>query len=117
MKNKNTHPLDVGYLVMGLIFLGIAGTWALRQADLIDLSEMDWLLPVGLIAAGAIGLLASAAKSVSRRRAARQAEEQAPYDDTVTDWSGYPGYDPASYDTTDYGPGIGTDETTGRKET
>ena len=44
-----THPLNVGYLVVGLVFLGIAGSWLLRET-------------------GVIGLVAFAAKGVSERR-------------------------------------------------
>jgi hypothetical protein len=69
MTRKNTHPLDVGYLVMGLIFLGIAGLWALRETHVVDITEMSWLLPLSLIAAGVIGLAAAAAKGAARRRA------------------------------------------------
>jgi hypothetical protein len=67
MRTKHTHPLDVSYLVMGLIFLGLAGLWALREGEVIDLGEMQWLLPLSLIVAGVIGLAAAAAKSRSRR--------------------------------------------------
>jgi hypothetical protein len=66
MRTKNTHPLEVGYLVMGLIFLGLAGMWALREAQLVELDEMPWLLPLSLIAAGVVGLVAAAAKSARR---------------------------------------------------
>jgi hypothetical protein len=63
-----THPLNVSYLVVGLIFLGLAGSWALRETGVIDLGEVRWLLPLTLVAAGTIGLVAFAAKGLGGRR-------------------------------------------------
>jgi hypothetical protein len=55
-----THPLNVSYLVVGLVFLGLAGSWALREAGVIDLGEVRWLLPLTLVVAGVVGLVAVA---------------------------------------------------------
>lgn len=63
-----THPLNVSYLVVGLVFLGIAGTWALRAADVVDTAELGWLFPLVLVGSGVIGLVAFAAKGMSNRR-------------------------------------------------
>ncbi len=65
--SRNTHPLNVSYLVVGLVFLGVAGSWALRESGLIDLSELRWLFPATLVAAGLIGVIAMAAKGLSRQ--------------------------------------------------
>lgn len=62
-----THALNVTYLVIGLIFLGIAGSWALRESGVVDFGEIQWLLPLTLVVAGVIGLVAFAAKGLSRR--------------------------------------------------
>jgi hypothetical protein len=74
-----THPLNVSYLVIGLVFLGIAGSWALHEADVIGTAEVEWLLPLTLVAAGAIGLVAFATRGLSRSRAARGTSDQDPY--------------------------------------
>lgn len=63
--SRITHPLNVSYLVVGLVFLGIAGSWVLRQAGLIDLSDIRWLLPATLVAAGLTGVVALAAKGLA----------------------------------------------------
>jgi hypothetical protein len=65
---RNTRPLDVSYLVVGLVFLGVAGSWALRELGLIDLAEVRWLLPAVLVAAGLTGVVAMTAKGLDRRR-------------------------------------------------
>ncbi len=61
-----THPLHVGYLVSGLVFLGIAAVWVLRQADLVELGDVSWLLPLTLLLAGVLGLVAFAARNIRR---------------------------------------------------
>ena len=69
-----THPVNVSYLVVGLVFLGISGSWLLRETGVIDLGEVRWLFPLTLVAAGAIGLAAVAARSLSRSRRADSAQ-------------------------------------------
>ena len=63
-----THPLNVSYLVVGLVFLGIAGSWALRETGVIDVGEIEWLFPLTLVMAGVIGLVPFAAKGVNRSK-------------------------------------------------
>ena len=63
-----THPLNVAYLVMGLVFLGIAGSWALHAGGVIDAAQAGWVLPLVLVLAGVIGLVAFTARAASRRR-------------------------------------------------
>ncbi len=62
-----THPLNVSYLVIGLVFLGISGSWALRSSGVIDTAEIRWLLPLTLVVAGVVGLVAFAAKGLTGR--------------------------------------------------
>ena len=79
-----THPLSIGYLVVGLGFLGLAGSWALRATDVIDASDAEWLLPLVLVVAGGIGLLAYAVRGLTGRRGTPEADADAPveeYDD------------------------------------
>ena len=61
-----THPVNVTHLVVGLVFLGIAGSWALRESGTIDRDGFQWLLPLILVVAGAAGLVASVAKGLSK---------------------------------------------------
>jgi hypothetical protein len=94
--NPKTHPLNVSYLVVGLIFLGIAGSWALHTSGAVDADGLEWLIPAVLVAAGAIGLVAFAAKGISRSRHADDADT---YD---AGYEPYPTYDaPSSTETTD----------------
>ena len=62
-----THPLNVSYLVLGLVFLGISGSWALHAWEVVDTAQIRWLLPLTLVVAGAIGLVAFAAKGLGGR--------------------------------------------------
>ena len=57
---STTHPLSVSYLVVGLAFLGIAGSWLLHQAGVIGLADTRWVLPLTLVTAGVVGLVAFA---------------------------------------------------------
>ena len=58
------HPVNVGHLVMGVAFLGLALLALLVQGDVVDTHDLRWLLPVPWIAGGAAGLTASAVKAV-----------------------------------------------------
>jgi hypothetical protein len=59
-----THPLNVSYLVVGLVFLGVAGSWGLHQLGVVDLAQFRWLLPLVLVVAGVIGLAAFTFRSL-----------------------------------------------------
>ncbi len=60
------HPLSISYLVAGLVFLGIAASWALRETGVVDSGDSAWLFPLTLVVVGAIGLVASLASSARR---------------------------------------------------
>jgi hypothetical protein len=76
MSTPRTHPLNAGYLVIGLVFLGLAASWALRQTGVIDFAEVRWLVPLTLVAAGLVGIVAMTVKGLARR------EDDALEDDT-----------------------------------
>ena len=68
-KPSGLHPVNVGQLVMGVAFAGMVLVWALVQGDVVESSELRWLMPIPWLAAGAAGLAASVWPS---RRASHQ---------------------------------------------
>lgn len=70
-RQSGRHPVNVGHLVMGIAFLGLVGVWALIQGDVVDGSDVRWLLPVPWVLAGLAGLLAIGV-SGSKRWTTRQ---------------------------------------------
>jgi uncharacterized membrane protein len=59
------HPLNVSHLVVGLVLLGISGLWTADHAGWTN--DNHYVLPVILVAAGVIGLVAFALRGVSSR--------------------------------------------------
>jgi len=71
-----THPLNVTYLVVGLVFLGIAGLWGLRESGVVERDQMGWLFPAVLVGAGVVGLVAMATRTRrDRPEPVRQADQ------------------------------------------
>jgi hypothetical protein len=70
-RQSGRHPVNVGHLVMGIAFLGLVGVWALIQGDVVNGSDVRWLLPVPWVLAGLAGLLAIGV-SGSKRWTTRQ---------------------------------------------
>ncbi len=54
------HPINVAHLVMGVAFVGIVVIWALIESGTAGSSDLRWLLPIPWVAAGAVGLIATA---------------------------------------------------------
>jgi hypothetical protein len=54
------HPVNVGHLVMGVAFVGLAIIWALIESGTAPASDLHWMLPVPWVAAGIAGLVATA---------------------------------------------------------
>lgn len=81
-KLSGRHPVNVGHLVMGIAFLAMVGVWALIQTDVVDGSDVRWLLPVPWVLAGLGGLVALAL-SGTRTWSTRQTGWVEP--DTTTD--------------------------------
>jgi len=77
MSTAGRHPVNVTHLVVGLVFLGIAGSWALRSAGLIGHVDARWALPLILLSAGLVGLGATVAKGLVRRSSAGGNAEEA----------------------------------------
>ena len=102
MHSPKTHPLNVSYLVVGLVFLGVAGSWALRSSGVVDTGDTRWLVPTVLLVAGTVGLVAFAAKGISRGRQERRAGSDEPDDEP---WSPY------ATDTIEPTTGLDTDPT------
>lgn len=50
------HDTDVTSLVFGVLFLGLAGVWALVRYDVLTLPAASVGAPVVLVVAGACGL-------------------------------------------------------------
>jgi len=85
MRTPITHPLNVSYLVVGLVFLGLSGSWALRTAGVIDNRDVGWLLPLVLVVAGVVGLAAFATKGITRIGTADTDTDPDDYDDIWSD--------------------------------
>jgi len=66
-----SHPVNVGQLVMALVFLAIVGVWALVQSDTVTGDDIRWLLPLPWMIGGGIGLAAAAISSVRRHGVGR----------------------------------------------
>ena len=61
------NQLGVGYLVTGLVFLGIAGLWLAQRAGAVEVADLDLLVPLLLVVVGAAGLVAGLARAARRR--------------------------------------------------
>jgi hypothetical protein len=58
-KPSGLHSVNIGHLVMGVAFAGMVLVWALVEGDVVDTSELRWLMPIPWLAAGAAGLAAT----------------------------------------------------------
>ena len=62
------RTVKVAHLVFGVAFVGIAALWALGTRGDISAGDVPVLVPVVLICAGAVGLVAAAVSPLLRRR-------------------------------------------------
>jgi hypothetical protein len=92
------RSVKIPHLVLGLLFLGLAGIWALGVSGVLRGEELTILAPGVLVAAGVIGLVASlaGARNRSRRRAGSVPATESFLDDPdATDHhTGYPAHHP-----------------------
>jgi len=72
-RESGRHPVEVGYLVMGIALLGMVAAWALIVGDVIEGDDVRWLLPMPWVLGGAAGLAALALRGRERRRPATTA--------------------------------------------
>ena len=80
MNSTTARPLNVSYLVIGLVFLGIAGTWALHETGVVDGADVEWLVPLSLVVAGVLGLVAFATRGLRGRRSQEDTTTYDTYD-------------------------------------
>jgi branched-subunit amino acid transport protein len=62
----NRNPVRIGHLVMGILFAVFVALWALVDTDVVDHSQLRWLVPVPFLIAGVAGLAASALRQRGR---------------------------------------------------
>lgn len=62
----NRNPVRIGHLVMGVLFAIFVALWALADTDVVDHSQLHWLVPVPFLVAGAAGLIATALRHRGR---------------------------------------------------
>lgn len=65
-ETADRRQLSVGHLVTGLVFLGISGLWLAQETGVVDVADLDLLVPVLLIVVGAAGLLAGLLRAARR---------------------------------------------------
>lgn len=66
-RSSGRHPVNLGHLVMGVAFLGLAAVWGIYEAEAVTGDDLRWLLPVPWLAAGLSGLVAMVVLSRRRR--------------------------------------------------
>lgn len=70
-RRSGWHPVNVGQLVMSLLFACAIAGWALAEAGVVSGDDIRWLLPLPWLIAGAVGL-AAAGLSGARRHGVRR---------------------------------------------
>lgn len=73
------HRLDGVSLTFGLIFLGIVVVWLFNQAVSVRLNA-GWIVAVGLILFGGLGLLGALRSDKSSERGKKAGKNADPYD-------------------------------------
>jgi len=62
------HVVNIGHLVMGLVFLTFVAIWGLVQTDVVEGDDIRFLLPVPWVLGGAVGLCVALVAGARRRR-------------------------------------------------
>lgn len=68
------HPVQVTHLILGIAFLTFVGIWAALTADVVQSSDLRWLLPVPWLLGGSAGLVASVLGHRSRLERRRESQ-------------------------------------------
>lgn len=79
------HETDVTSLVFGLVFLGLAGLWALVQGKVLSLPDASVVGPALLVGAGVVGLVVTLSGSARSRRRTQQTERTAVLEEPAPD--------------------------------
>jgi hypothetical protein len=99
------HPLEIGPLVFGLVFLGVVAAWGLFELGVVTAADTAWILPIVLIGAGALGValaLTKPRRTEARDRADRAAAAAHAGQWTPADYPEHAGWYTGSYaDTAD----------------
>jgi len=77
----NRHRTDAVSLAFGAVFLLLAGWWAIGRTIDIGLPAFGWLLALGLIAVGALGLVGALRASARDREPVGGPAPWTPVDD------------------------------------
>lgn len=73
----------IAYLVIGLLFVALSTSWLLTETGVLDTDDR-WVVPVVLLGAGLIGLIASLAKNLGRRSPSTPGESfEEPFDEST----------------------------------
>lgn len=76
------NRIKVGHLVVGLVFLGLAASWALRASGVIGDPQTGVVIPVVLVLAGIAGLAVTFFGSLIRRPSTPRLDTTTPTYDT-----------------------------------
>jgi hypothetical protein len=64
---RTRNQVGVGYLIAGLVFLGISGLWLAQETGVVALDDLDLLVPILLVVVGLGGLLVALVRSGRHR--------------------------------------------------
>ncbi len=66
VRENGRHPVNIGHLVMGILFAGLVGAYLMYASNELDVDGLKWAIPVIFIVGGAVGLLAAVMASLRR---------------------------------------------------
>ncbi|GAA1921367.1 hypothetical protein [Nocardioides marmoribigeumensis] len=65
-RHPGFHPLQTGYLVVGLLAVGVALLWLLTDQGVMQVGDGGVAFSIVLVIAGAVGLVASLGRALRR---------------------------------------------------